>query len=207
MGESSRDEGRRGVIMKKPSFEKNLFLLGIGAFFVFSVGAILTTVIPPLVDNTFYKSPYPVHTYTTQELQGMQIYQANGCVYCHTQQIRHLKADQVRFGWRLVEAPASQSWEYVNDRLHFLGTKRTGPDLARVGGKYTSSWHWAHFKDPRNMGEKYQTQYGRFQEASLMPNFYFLSDEKIKDLTAYLQTLGRNMNWRKGQNGEYLNDY
>ncbi|OFZ46480.1 MAG: hypothetical protein A2381_02100 [Bdellovibrionales bacterium RIFOXYB1_FULL_37_110] len=193
--------------MKKPAFEKNLFLLGMGAFLVFSVGAILTTIIPPLVDHTFYQSPYPVHTYTASELNGMKIYQANGCVYCHTQQIRNLKEDQVRFGWRLVEAPVSQSWEYVNDRWHFLGTKRTGPDLARVGGKYASSWHWAHFKDPRNMGEKYQTQNNRFQEASLMPNFYFLSDGQIKDLTAYLQTLGRNMNWRKGQSGEYLNDY
>ena len=193
--------------MKKPAFEKNLFLLGMGAFLIFSVGAILTTILPPLVDHTFYKSPYPVHAYTTRELKGMKIYQANGCVYCHTQQIRNLKEDQVRFGWRLVEAPASQSWEYVNDKWHFLGTKRTGPDLARVGGKYASSWHWAHFKDPRNMGEKYQSQNGRFQEVSLMPNFYFLSDEQIQDLTAYVQTLGRNLNWRKNQSGEYLNDY
>ncbi len=76
------------------------------------------------------------------------------CVYCHTQQIRDLESDKQRYGWRLVDAAVSESWEYTNDKYHFLGTKRTGPDLARVGGKYSNEWHWAHFKDPRNMARK-----------------------------------------------------
>ena len=101
----------------------------------------------------------------------------------------------------------SESWEYTNDKYHFLGTKRTGPDLARVGGKYSTEWHWAHFKDPRNMGEKFRSSRGPYESSSVMQSFDFLTDEEIQDLTAYLQTLGRNKNWRVDPNGRPLNDY
>ena len=95
-----------------------------------------------MVDKSLWSSEQPVHEYTEQEMRGMEIYRREGCVYCHTQQIRHLDSDQRRYGWRLVKAPPSESWEYVNDRYHFIGTKRTGPDLGRVGGKYSSEWHY-----------------------------------------------------------------
>ena len=191
----------------KIDVERSLLWTALAAFLLFSVGAILTTVVPPMVDKTLWASEYPVHEYTEQELRGIEIYKSQGCVYCHTQQIRKLDSDQRRYGWRLVEAPASESWEYVNDKNHFLGTKRTGPDLARVGGKYSSEWHWAHFKNPRDMGEKFPDRKGIYERASIMPSFAYLSDEEIKDLTAYLQTLGRNKNWRVDANGNPLNDY
>ena len=136
----------------KIDVEKSLLWTGTFAFLLFAVGAAMTTIVPPLVDKSLWESEYPVHEYTEQEQRGMDIYRNEGCVYCHTQQIRQLDSDKRRYGWRLVEAPASESWEYVNDKTHFLGTKHTGPDLARVGGKYSSEWHWAHFKDPRNKG-------------------------------------------------------
>lgn len=191
----------------KIDVERSLLWTAVAAFLLFSVGAILTTVVPPMVDKTLWASEYPVHEYTEQELRGIEVYKSQGCVYCHTQQIRKLDSDQRRYGWRLVEAPASESWEYVNDKTHFLGTKRTGPDLARVGGKYSSEWHWAHFKNPRDMGEKFPDRKGIYERASIMPSFAYLSDEEIKDLTAYLQTLGRNKNWRVDANGNPLNDY
>jgi cbb3-type cytochrome c oxidase subunit II len=191
----------------KIDVERSLLWTAVAAFLLFSVGAVLTTVVPPMVDKTLWASEYPVHEYTEQELRGIEIYKSQGCVYCHTQQIRKLDSDQRRYGWRLVEAPASESWEYVNDRNHFLGTKRTGPDLARVGGKYSSEWHWAHFKNPRDMGEKFPDRKGIYERASIMPSFAYLSDEEIKDLTAYLQTLGRNKNWRVDADGNPLNDY
>jgi cbb3-type cytochrome c oxidase subunit II len=191
----------------KIDVERSLLWTALAAFLLFSVGAVLTTVVPPMVDKTLWASEYPVHEYTEQELRGIEIYKSQGCVYCHTQQIRKLDSDQRRYGWRLVEAPASESWEYVNDRNHFLGTKRTGPDLARVGGKYSSEWHWAHFKNPRDMGEKFPDRKGIYERASIMPSFAYLSDEEIKDLTAYLQTLGRNKNWRVDADGNPLNDY
>jgi cbb3-type cytochrome c oxidase subunit II len=187
--------------------ERSLLWTAIAAFLLFSVGAVLTTIVPPMVDKTLWASEFPVHEYTEQELRGIEVYKSQGCVYCHTQQIRKLDSDQRRYGWRLVEAPASESWEYVNDKNHFLGTKRTGPDLARVGGKYSSEWHWAHFKNPRDMGEKFPDRKGIYEKASIMPSFAYLSDEEIKDLTAYLQTLGRNKNWRVDENGNPLNDY
>ena len=193
--------------MMKIDIERSLILTAVLAFAIFAVGAVMTTIVPPMVDKSMWASDQPVHEYTEQELRGIEIYKSQGCVYCHTQQIRKLDSDERRYGWRLVKAPASESWEYVNDKDHFLGTKRTGPDLARVGGKYSSEWHWAHFKDPRNMGEKFESPNGSYQSASIMPSFAYLSDEEIKDLTAYIQTLGRNVNWRKDAAGNPLNDY
>ncbi len=193
--------------MKKISIEKNMVFMALGALAVFSIGGIGSTLIPPLVDKSLYTSDKPVHEYTEQEQRGIQIYKGEGCVYCHTQQIRKLESDQQRYGWRLVDAAVSESWEYTNDKYHFLGTKRTGPDLARVGGKYSTEWHWAHFKDPRNMGEKFRSSRGPYESSSVMQSFDFLTDEEIQDLTAYLQTLGRNKNWRVDPDGRPLNDY
>ena len=192
----------------KIDVEKSLLWTATGAFLLFAIGAVLTTIVPPIVDKTLWTSEYDVHAYTEQELRGIEIYKREGCVYCHTQQVRKLDSDKRRYGWRLVEAPESESWEYVNDKQHFLGTKRTGPDLARVGGKYSSEWHWAHFKNPRDMGDKFpDRKKGNYEKASIMPAFDYLTDEEIKDLTAYIQTLGRNKNWRVDKDGNALNDY
>jgi len=191
----------------KIDIEKSLLWTALGAFVLFAIGAVMTTIVPPMISPEMYTSEHPVHEYTEQELRGIDIYKREGCVYCHTQQIRHLDSDQRRYGWRLVKAPPSESWEYVNDKQHCLGSKRTGPDLARVGGKYSSEWHWAHFKDPRNMGEKFPDRKGIYEKASIMPSFAYLTDDEIRDLTAYLQTLGRNKNWRVDENGNPLNDY
>lgn len=193
--------------MKKPLFERNLTVLAIGALLFFAVGGIITTIIPPFLDTDLYKTDKQVHQYTETELQGIELYKENGCVYCHTQQIRSLKSDRIRFGWRLVEAAESESWEYVNQRYNFIGTKRTGPDLARVGGKYSSEWHWAHFKDPRNMGEKFKFLDQTYRSASVMPSFNYLTEEEIRALTAYIQTLGRDKNWRVDKQGNNLADF
>lgn len=193
--------------MKKLFVERSMILMAIGALLFFSVGGILTTAVPPMVDPNLVTTDRPVHVYTEQELRGQALYLQEGCVYCHTQQIRSLKSDQQRYGWRLVDAPPSESWEYTNDKWHFLGTRRTGPDLARVGGKYSDTWHLAHFKDPRNMGEKFPDRKGIYSVASVMPSFKYLTDEELADLTAYIQTLGRNIDWRVDPNGVPLNDY
>ena len=96
----------------KLGVEKNLFLVGLFAFLLFSIGAITTTIVPPIVDKHMWSAGTNiVHEYTAQELRGIEIYKKEGCVYCHTQQIRDLDSDQVRFGWRLVHAPVSEAWE------------------------------------------------------------------------------------------------
>jgi cytochrome c oxidase cbb3-type subunit 2 len=188
--------------------ERNVAVLAVCAFGIFSIGVFSTTILPQFVDKELMTPKPHMKAYTEQELRGRDIYKAEGCVYCHTQQIRHLKSDEKRYGWRLVDAPPSKGWEYALDRPHFIGTKRTGPDLARVGGKYSSEWHWSHFKNPRDLGEKYQhLPESKLQQASIMPSYTYLGDEKIKDLTAYIQTLGRHQNWRKDRDGNLLNDY
>ena len=191
----------------KIDVEKSLLWTSVAAFALFAVGAVLTTIVPPMVSPEMWKSDHPVREYSEQELRGIAIYKSEGCVYCHTQQVRHLDSDRRRYGWRLEQEPESESWEYVNDKQNFLGTKRTGPDLARVGGKYSSEWHWAHFKNPRDMGEKFPDRKGIYERVSIMPSFKHLSDDEIKDLTAYIQTLGRNKNWRVDADGNPLNDY
>jgi cbb3-type cytochrome oxidase cytochrome c subunit len=99
------------------------------------------------------------------------VYKREGCVYCHTQFVRY----QDREGGEMVQAG-----DYVNQTPHLLGTERTGPDLSNVGGKYPDAWHWAHHMQPRAV-----------KPGSLMPSFSFLKEDEMRDLIAYLQTLGR----------------
>ena len=81
----------------------------------------------------------------------MHIYIREGCKYCHTQQMRTLARDVKRSGWKGVESPVSTPDEFVYDDRHTFGTKRTGPDLSRVGGKYNKQWHRSHFRNPRDL--------------------------------------------------------
>ena len=82
---------------------------------------------------------------------GKEIYKREGCWYCHTQQIRTLEPDTIRYGWRGVRAPISVPGEFVRDKPHMFGTRRIGPDLHRVGNKYPHLWHVRHFQDPRSI--------------------------------------------------------
>ncbi|MHB8876707.1 MAG: cbb3-type cytochrome c oxidase subunit II [Myxococcaceae bacterium] len=165
-----------------------------GTFFVaatviFLVGGLLTTVLPAVIEHSWRKPVDGTQPYSTQESRGKQVYQREGCWYCHTQQVRTLEADTKRSGWRGVDAPISTPGEYTRDAPHLLGTRRIGPDLARVGGKYDTSWHRTHFRNPRDL-----------VPGSVMPPFPWLLDQNggqdFTDLAAYLQTLGRSVAWR-----------
>lgn len=109
--------------------------------------------------------------YTASEWRGREIYKREGCVYCHSQFTRY----QDREMGEMVLAG-----DYVNQTPHLLGTERTGPDLANIGGKYPDAWHWAHHMQPRAV-----------KPGSLMPSFSYLTEREMADLIAYLQTLGR----------------
>jgi cbb3-type cytochrome oxidase cytochrome c subunit len=111
------------------------------------------------------------HDYTASEWRGREIYKREGCVYCHTQFVRY----QDREMGEMVQAG-----DFVNETPHLLGTERTGPDLSNIGGKYPDAWHWAHHVQPRAV-----------KPGSLMPSFSYLEDHEMKDLIAYLQTLGK----------------
>lgn len=170
---------------------------------LFFIGGILTTVVPPMVDHSWMK-PFSnqdpakgvtgsVKVLTAQEMKGRQIYIREGCWYCHTQQVRTLEADTIRSGWKGVRAPISTPDEFVNDSPHMFGTKRTGPDLGRVGGKYDSQWHRTHFRNPRDL-----------VKGSIMPTYpWIVADkEELGALIAYLQTLGRAKDWRPANDYE-----
>lgn len=169
----------------------------IAALVFFFIGGLLTTVVPPLVDKSWSKAfenndpakgpTGKLRPYTELELKGRAIYVREGCWYCHTQQTRTLLADTKRSGWKGVDSPVSTPDEFVYDSPHMFGTKRTGPDLSRVGGKYDRQWHHTHFRNPRDL-----------VPGSVMPPFPWIAnnDEEFNALVAYIQTLGRAKNWR-----------
>ncbi len=177
--------------------DKNAFGFVVAALVFFFIGGLLTTVVPPLIDKSWSKpfensdpSKGPTGKlipYTEQQLKGRAIYVREGCWYCHTQQTRTLLADTKRSGWKGVDSPVSTPDEFVYDSPHMFGTKRTGPDLSRVGGKYDKQWHRTHFRNPRDL-----------VPGSVMPPFpWIVSDPDSFDaLVAYIQTLGRAKNWR-----------
>jgi len=167
------------------------------ALVCFFIGGVLTTVVPPLVDKTWAK-PFEnadpakgptgkLRDYTDLEKKGRAIYVREGCWYCHTQQTRTLLADTKRSGWRGVDSPVSTPDEFVFDNPHLFGTKRTGPDLSRVGGKYDAQWHRTHFRNPRDL-----------VQGSIMPPFPWIAnnEDEFQAILAYMQALGRAKQWR-----------
>ena len=164
-----------------------------GALVLFFIGGLITTVVPPLVDKSWatvrhdLQGPTEAAPYTALQLKGRAIYVREGCWYCHTQQTRTLVADTKRSGWRGVDSPISTPDEFVYDKPHMFGTKRTGPDLSRVGGKYDTQWHRTHFRNPRDL-----------VPGSVMPPFPWIvnNPEEFTALVAYIQTLGRAKDWR-----------
>lgn len=103
-----------------------------------------------------------VKPYRPLELEGRDIYIREGCYTCHSQAVRPFRDETERYG------PYSKAGEYVYDRPFQFGSKRTGPDLQRQGGKNKDSWHYLHFKNPRDTSP-----------GSIMPNYPWLYDTKL----------------------------
>lgn len=106
------------------------------------VGSVIE-ILPTMLMHTYVDSNNKAVPYSSLELAGRDIYVREGCYNCHSQMIRHLPGDVLRYG------PASTPEESMYDRPFQWGSKRTGPDLARVGGKYPNLWHFRHMLDPR----------------------------------------------------------
>jgi cytochrome c oxidase cbb3-type subunit I/II len=115
-----------------------------------------------LVDRSVPKNGHRQLPYTALELQGRELYIREGCYVCHSQMIRPMVPEFLRYG------EASRAEEFVYDHPFQWGSKRTGPDLHRIGGKYPSLWHYTHLMDPRSTSP-----------GSNMPNYPWLSDAKI----------------------------
>jgi cytochrome c oxidase cbb3-type subunit I/II len=122
------------------------------------IGGMVELIPPYFLQGTI--DPIPgVTPYSALELEGRDVYIREGCNNCHSQMIRPFKTETDRYG------QFSMPGEGVYERPFLYGSRRTGPDLARVGGKYPDSWHWIHFRDPRAM-----------EPRSNMPPYAFLAE-------------------------------
>ncbi len=133
---------------------------------IFATVAILIGGIVQIVPTIMVKSNIPtitsVQPYTPLELEGRDIYIREGCVSCHSQMIRPFRSEVERYG------EYSKAGEFVYDHPFLWGSKRTGPDLHRLGGKYSDSWHLNHMNDPQSTSP-----------GSIMPNYQWLSKNKL----------------------------
>ena len=140
--------------------ERNTGLLIFGILFVSSIGG-LVQVMPVLFQESLQTAAANTVPYTSRELAGRDIYIRESCGVCHTQQIRPLLAEVERYG------PYSRAGEFVYDRPFLWGSKRTGPDLHRIGGKYSDDWHHIHLMNPRSVVAD-----------SIMPAYPWLADRR-----------------------------
>jgi cytochrome c oxidase cbb3-type subunit 2 len=129
-------------------------LFAIAAAAVIAAGTLVTTFIPMLLPSTQPTSP-SILPYTAIELEGRDVYIREGCNNCHTQTVRPLRAEVARYG------EYSKPEESAYDRPFLWGSRRTGTDLARIGGKYPDAWHYRHMTAPRAMfGNSIMPPYG-----------------------------------------------
>ena len=126
-----------------PWLERRPIRLMILATFAILIGGIVQ-IVPTIMVKSNIPTISEVKPYTPLELEGRDIYIREGCVSCHSQMIRPFRSEVVRYG------PYSRAGEYVYDHPFLWGSKRTGPDLLRVGKKYSDSWHLNHMYDPQS---------------------------------------------------------
>jgi cytochrome c oxidase cbb3-type subunit 2 len=153
-------------------FEKNSIILVVGILAVVAIGGIVE-IVPLFYLKSTIEAVDGVRPYTPLELAGRNIYVREGCYLCHSQMIRALRDEVERYGHFSLAA------ESMYDHPFQWGSKRTGPDLARVGAKYSDQWHVTHLTDPRSIVPQ-----------SVMPAYSFLADTEVDASTieAHLKT-------------------
>ena len=159
------------TVISHKKIERNITLLAVLSFVAVAIGGIVE--IAPLfwIDSTVEKVE-GVRPYTPLELAGRNIYVREGCYSCHSQMIRPFRDEVERYGHYSLAA------ESMYDHPFQWGSKRTGPDLARVGGRYSDEWHVQHLKAPRSVVPE-----------SIMPGYAFLADRPLNmgDMRAHLR--------------------
>jgi len=153
---------KRTILDRHQILERNVTLLAIFAFLVVTIGGIVQ--IAPLfwLENTI-EDVDGMRPYTPLELAGRDIYIREGCYVCHSQMIRPMRDEVERYGHYSLAA------ESQYDHPFQWGSKRTGPDLARVGGRYSDEWHVDHLRDPQSVVPE-----------SVMPKYGFLENRMIE---------------------------
>lgn len=163
--------------MKHEIVEKNIGLMAVLILVVISFGG-LAEVVPLFFQDETTQPVEGLEPINALELTGRDVYIREGCYVCHSQQIRPFRAETERYGHYSVAG------EFVYDHTFQWGSKRTGPDLARVGGRYSDDWHYAHMHNPRDVVPE-----------SIMPaypwlNFADIDGRHLQTKMARLQMLG-----------------
>lgn len=149
--------------MNHEKVEKNIVLMAVLIALVISVGGFIQIV--PLMAAGISKEPAPgVEPYSALRLAGRDVYVREGCYNCHSQMVRSLHEETLRYG------PYSVAGEFVYDHPFQWGSKRTGPDLARVGGRYSDEWHRLHLINPRDLVPE-----------SNMPGYPWLAEQDLDE--------------------------
>ncbi|WJY19198.1 cytochrome-c oxidase, cbb3-type subunit II [Alteriqipengyuania flavescens] len=164
-----------GLAERHKKLERNITLLAVGTFITVAIGGIVE--IAPLfwIDNTI-EEVEGMRPYTPLEQAGRDIYVREGCYSCHSQMVRPFRDEVERYGHYSLAA------ESMYDHPFQWGSKRTGPDLARVGGRYSDEWHVQHLQDPQSVVPE-----------SIMPQYGFLAETNLEmgDPGAHLGALRR----------------
>jgi cytochrome c oxidase cbb3-type subunit 2 len=153
--------------------EKNIGLLMVLTFVVVSIGG-LVQIVPLFFQKSTTQPIEGLKPYNALQLTGRDIYIREGCYNCHSQMVRPFRAETERYGHFSVAG------EFVYDRPFQWGSKRTGPDLHRVGGRYSDDWHYTHLMDPRSVVPE-----------SNMPAYAWLADTPADatDIQSKMRTL------------------
>ena len=163
--------------MKHDIIEKNVGLMGILIIVAISLGG-LAEIIPLMLSRTAAEPIEGMVPYSPLQLEGRDVYIREGCYNCHSQMVRPFRAETERYGHY------SLAGETVWDHPFQFGSKRTGPDLARVGGRYSDEWHRVHLRNPRDLvPESNMPSYPWLAEAGIDAN---QTPRKV----AAMQTLG-----------------
>lgn len=164
--------GQKTTLWEKHKiFEKNSIVLVIGILIAISIGG-LVEIVPLFYLKSTIETVQGMRPYTPLELMGRNIYIREGCYLCHSQMIRPMRDEIERYGHYSLAA------ESKYDHPFQWGSKRTGPDLARVGGKYSDAWHVEHLKHPQSV-----------VPASVMPSYPFLLETRLDDRNIRAQLL------------------
>ncbi len=124
--------------------ETSNFLLIVLVLLVVSIGG-LVEIVPLFFQKSTTQPIEGLKPYTALQVVGRDVYRREGCYLCHSQMVRPFRAEALRYG------PYSVAGEFVYDHPFQWGSKRTGPDLARVGGRYSDDWHRVHMNNPRDV--------------------------------------------------------
>ena len=160
---------------KHERIETNIGLMVVLIVLVVSIGGIIT-VMPLFWQNELLQPVQGLKPYPPLELSGRDIYIREGCNNCHSQMIRPFRAETERYGHYSVAG------EFVYDRPFLWGSKRTGPDLHRVGGRYSDEWHRVHMASPRDVVPE-----------SIMPGYPWLAENTLdaSDISTKMTVLRR----------------